>query len=72
MSGAGSVVQKDSPSPEDAILFVGMCLVLGMASRQIFTGTRVPYTVVFLLLGIGLGALGAPNSSFLTFSTFSY
>lgn len=56
--GRGSIVQKgSSPSPEDAILFVGMCLVLGMASRHCVRGTRVPYTVVLLLWGIVLGAL---------------
>ncbi|GLJ39011.1 hypothetical protein SUGI_0795200 [Cryptomeria japonica] len=43
--------------PEVAILFVGVCLLLGVASRQLLRGTRIPYTGALLLLGIGLGAL---------------
>lgn len=55
---SGPVEQKESSAtPEDAILFVGLCLVLGIGSRQLLRGTRVPYTVALLLLGIGLGAL---------------
>lgn len=52
------VDQKErSTSPEDPILFVAICLVLGIGSRQLLRGTRVPYTVALLLLGIGLGTL---------------
>lgn len=55
---SGPVNQKESSaSPEVTILFVGLCLVLGIGSRQLLRGTRVPYTVALLLLGIGLGAL---------------
>jgi hypothetical protein len=46
-----------TPGPEVAILFVGISLCLGVLSRQLLRGTRVPYTVALLLLGIGLGSL---------------
>ncbi|KAG9443984.1 hypothetical protein H6P81_015324 [Aristolochia fimbriata] len=55
----------DVPSPPreepadslDAVLFVGVCLVLGVASKLLFRGSRVPYTVVLLLLGVAIGAI---------------
>ncbi len=47
-----------TPGPEVAILFVFISLCLGVLSRQLLRGTRVPYTVALLLLGIGLGSLG--------------
>lgn len=43
--------------PQVAILFIGVSLFLGMASRHLLAGTVVPYTVALLLLGIGLGGL---------------
>lgn len=43
--------------PDDAVVFVGISLVLGIASRHLLRGTRVPYTVALLILGIGLGSL---------------
>lgn len=46
-------------NPTDAVIFSGICLVLGITCRQIFRGTRVPYTVALLLLGIALGSLGS-------------
>ncbi|KAM0936277.1 putative cyclic nucleotide-binding domain, cation/H+ exchanger, rmlC-like jelly roll [Dioscorea sansibarensis] len=46
-----------SAAPEDAVIFVGISLVLGIASRHLLGGTRVPYTVALLLLGVGLGSL---------------
>lgn len=57
------VLEEDSASegdPTDAVLFVGISLVLGIACRQALGGTRVPYTVALLVLGIALGALGFP------------
>nr|CAD20320.1 putative Na/H antiporter [Cymodocea nodosa] len=48
---------KSESSPQDGIIFVGVSLVLGIASRHVLRGTRVPYTVALLLLGVGLGAL---------------
>jgi hypothetical protein len=35
-------------------------LVLGIASRHLLRGTRVPYTVALLVLGVALGSLGNP------------
>ncbi|XP_010276296.1 PREDICTED: sodium/hydrogen exchanger 8 [Nelumbo nucifera] len=49
--------EQSSSKPTDAVLFVGICLVLGIASRHLLRGTRVPYTVALLILGIGLGSL---------------
>eukprot|EP01018_Ginkgo_biloba_P026054 Gb_09339 [translate_table: standard] len=43
--------------PKVAILFVGVSLLLGIASRELLYGTKVPYIVALLLLRIGLGSL---------------
>ncbi|KAL6579562.1 Son of sevenless 1 [Orobanche minor] len=43
--------------PTDAVIFAGISLALGIACRHALRGTRVPYTVALLVLGIGLGAL---------------
>ncbi|KAL8535791.1 hypothetical protein ACS0TY_011432 [Phlomoides rotata] len=48
---------SSSDSPTDAVIFVGISLVLGVACRHALRGTHVPYTVALLVLGIGLGAL---------------
>lgn len=55
-----NVLEDDSSSdsPADAVIFVGISLVLGVACRHALRGTHVPYTVALLVLGIGLGALG--------------
>lgn len=58
-----AVEEGDSSNPTDAVLFVGISLVLGIASRHLLRGTRVPYTVALLVLGIGLGSLGIVNFS---------
>ncbi|XP_022146361.1 sodium/hydrogen exchanger 8-like isoform X2 [Momordica charantia] len=44
-------------NPTDAVLFVGLSLVLGIACRHLLRGTRVPYTVALLVLGIVLGSI---------------
>ncbi|CAN0890973.1 Sodium/hydrogen exchanger 7 [Linum grandiflorum] len=44
-------------NPTDAVIFFGLCLVLGVASRHVLRGTRVPYTVALLIIGIALGSL---------------
>ncbi|KAF5763237.1 putative cation/H+ exchanger, rmlC-like jelly roll, cation/H+ exchanger, CPA1 family [Helianthus annuus] len=49
--------EGESSNPTDAVLFVGISLVLGIASRHVLRGTRVPYTVALLVIGIGLGSL---------------
>ncbi|XP_042023287.1 sodium/hydrogen exchanger 8-like isoform X2 [Salvia splendens] len=54
------LLEEDSApeaDPTAAVLFFGISLVLGIACRHALRGTRVPYTVALLLLGIGLGAL---------------
>nr|AFF57539.1 salt overly sensitive 1 [Cochlearia hollandica] len=48
---------KGEASPVDAVLFVAMSLVLGIASRHLLRGTRVPYTVALLVIGIALGSI---------------
>lgn len=48
---------SSSSSPTDAVIFFGISLVLGIAARHALRGTRVPYTVALLVVGIGLGAL---------------
>ncbi|XP_021292889.1 sodium/hydrogen exchanger 7 isoform X3 [Herrania umbratica] len=53
-SGSSS---SSSSDPVDAVIFVGISLVLGIASRHLLRGTRVPYTVALLIIGIGLGSL---------------
>ncbi|XP_027191971.1 sodium/hydrogen exchanger 8 isoform X2 [Cicer arietinum] len=56
-------VSDPSPSPEkhlnpsDAVIFFGLSLALGIASRHLLRGTRLPYTVALLILGIVLGSL---------------
>nr|AHB86984.1 salt overly sensitive 1 [Boechera stricta] len=50
-------LSKEKSSPVDAVLFVGMSLVLGIASRHLLRGTRVPYTVALLVIGIALGSI---------------
>ncbi|VYS51781.1 unnamed protein product [Arabidopsis thaliana] len=54
---SSSSSSKLESSPVDAVLFVGMSLVLGIASRHLLRGTRVPYTVALLVIGIALGSL---------------
>lgn len=48
---------SSSSYPTDAVIFVGICLVLGIGSRHLLRGTKVPYTVALLVLGIALGSL---------------
>lgn len=50
-------VEKTNPS--DAVIFFGLSLGLGIACRHLLRGTRVPYTVALLILGIALGSIGS-------------
>ena len=50
--------EGSSSNPLDAVIFVGLSLVVGIACRQLLRGTRVPYTVALLIIGVGLGSLG--------------
>ncbi|KAM0964342.1 hypothetical protein ACFX2C_020402 [Malus domestica] len=49
--------EDGSSDPTNAVAFVGMCLLIGIACRHLLRGTRVPYTVALLILGIGLGSI---------------
>ncbi|PSR91013.1 Sodium/hydrogen exchanger 7 like [Actinidia chinensis var. chinensis] len=49
--------ERSSSNPTDTVIFFAISLALGIASRHILRGTRVPYTVALLVLGIGLGSL---------------
>ncbi|KAG5557603.1 hypothetical protein RHGRI_007753 [Rhododendron griersonianum] len=48
---------SSSSNPTNTVIFVGISLVLGIVSRHLLRGTRVPYTVALLILGIGLRSL---------------
>ncbi|XP_052204610.1 sodium/hydrogen exchanger 8 isoform X2 [Diospyros lotus] len=50
-------VESSTSNPTDAVIFVGISLVLGIACRHLLRGTRVPYTVALLILGIALGSI---------------
>ncbi|XP_039033847.1 sodium/hydrogen exchanger 8-like [Hibiscus syriacus] len=50
-------ISSSSSEPVDAVIFVGISLVLGIACRHLLRGTRVPYTVALLIIGLGLGSL---------------
>nr|ACN66494.1 salt overly sensitive 1B [Chenopodium quinoa] len=55
---SGSAMAEESEStPTDAVIFFGVSLILGIACRHFLRGTRVPYTVALLIIGIGLGSL---------------
>lgn len=58
--------------PTDAVAFVGLSLVLGIACRHLLRGTRVPYTVALLILGIALGSIGLSLSPSLSSFTFFF
>ncbi|KAJ7954466.1 Sodium/hydrogen exchanger 7 [Quillaja saponaria] len=55
------IMEEKATSPEsnpsDAVIFFGVSLVLGIACRHLLRGTRVPYTVALLVLGIALGSI---------------
>lgn len=61
---------SSTSNPVDAVIFFGLCLVLGIASRHVLRGTRVPYTVALLVIGIALGSLGLTISIFSLFLHF--
>ncbi|RWR84945.1 sodium/hydrogen exchanger 8 [Cinnamomum micranthum f. kanehirae] len=55
-SSSLSSSSSSSADPVDAVIFVGVSLTLGAASKHL-CGTRVPHTIVLLLLGVALGCL---------------
>lgn len=50
--------EENSSDPVSAVIFFGTSLALGIASRHLLRGTRVPYTVALLVLGVALGSIG--------------
>ncbi|XP_048554183.1 sodium/hydrogen exchanger 8-like isoform X1 [Triticum urartu] len=50
-------MEEPGSSPDDAVLFFGVSLVLGIGCRHLLRGTRVPYTAALLVLGVSLGGL---------------
>uniref|UniRef100_A0A2P2LR68 SOS1 n=1 Tax=Rhizophora mucronata TaxID=61149 RepID=A0A2P2LR68_RHIMU len=56
-SAVAAAAAGEESNPTDTVIFFGLSLVLGIASRHILRGTRVPYTVALLVIGIALGAL---------------
>jgi len=57
-SSSSSSAASDEWNPTDTVLFFGLSLLLGIACRHLLRGTRVPYTVALLVVGIALGSLG--------------
>ncbi|KAB2620121.1 sodium/hydrogen exchanger 8 [Pyrus ussuriensis x Pyrus communis] len=57
LASAAEEEEDSSSDPTNAVAFVGLCLVLGIVCRHLLRGTRVPYTVALLILGIGLGSI---------------
>lgn len=49
--------ESSGSDPTNAVIFVGISLLLGIACRHLLRGTRVPYSVALLVLGIGIGAI---------------
>nr|AVA17729.1 SOS1-like protein 1 [Populus balsamifera] len=56
-SSSSSSAASDEWNPTDTVLFFGLSLLLGIACRHLLRGTRVPYTVALLVVGIALGSL---------------
>ncbi|KAI4308480.1 hypothetical protein L6164_031554 [Bauhinia variegata] len=56
-SPSASASASASSSPSDAVIFFGLSLAFGIACRHLLSGTRVPYTVALLILGLALGSL---------------
>ncbi|KAL5175126.1 Sodium/hydrogen exchanger 7 [Glycine soja] len=54
---AASSSSEENSNPSDAVIFFGLSLALGIACRHLLRGTRVPYTVALLILGIALGSI---------------
>ncbi|XP_057992366.1 sodium/hydrogen exchanger 8 isoform X3 [Hevea brasiliensis] len=54
---SSSSSSSENSNPADAVIFFGFSLVLGIASRHVLRGTRVPYTVALLVIGIAIGSL---------------
>lgn len=62
--GVDPAADEIAGDPLTAVIFFGVCLILGIASRHLLRGSRVPYTVALLVLGVVLGSIGYHLSSF--------
>ncbi|KAJ6738730.1 SODIUM/HYDROGEN EXCHANGER 8 [Salix koriyanagi] len=56
-ASSSSSAASDEWNPTDTVIFFGVSLGLGIACRHVLRGTRVPYTVALLVIGIALGSL---------------
>ncbi|CAJ2677747.1 sodium/hydrogen exchanger 8 isoform X2 [Trifolium pratense] len=56
-SASSPSASENHSNPSDAVIFFGLSLALGIACRHLLRGTKVPYTVALLILGIALGSL---------------
>ncbi|KAJ6431618.1 hypothetical protein OIU84_018992 [Salix udensis] len=56
-ASSSSSAASDEWNPTDTVIFFGLSLGLGIACRHVLRGTRVPYTVALLVIGIALGSL---------------
>ncbi|OIW18087.1 hypothetical protein TanjilG_08557 [Lupinus angustifolius] len=61
VSISDSVSYENDGTPSDAVIFFGLSLAIGIACRHLLRGTRIPYTVALLVVGIGLGSLAFPS-----------
>ena len=57
-SSSSSSAASDDWNPTDTVLFFALSLLLGIVCRHVLRGTRIPYTVALLVVGIALGSLG--------------
>lgn len=57
-ASSSSSAASDEWNPTNTVIFFGLSLGLGIACRHVLRGTRVPYTVALLVIGIALGSLG--------------
>ncbi|XP_061367084.1 sodium/hydrogen exchanger 8 [Gastrolobium bilobum] len=57
VDAVSSSALEERSNPSDAVIFFGLSLALGIACRHLLRGTRVPYTVALLILGIALGSI---------------
>ncbi|KAG6766019.1 hypothetical protein POTOM_030083 [Populus tomentosa] len=56
-SSSSSSAASDDWNPTDTVLFFALSLLLGIVCRHVLRGTRIPYTVALLVVGIALGSL---------------
>ncbi|CAJ1938943.1 unnamed protein product [Sphenostylis stenocarpa] len=69
-ASAPSTSSDEHSNPSDAVIFFGLSLALGIACRHLLRGTRVPYTVALLIIGIALGSIGPTRLFFIILLLF--